>query len=73
MLKTESGNMSDTKLYKEIGKAKRGEYGEEFNAYPEKVKKFYDRRCGTKDAKVWKKHKLEEEVKHEDAMIKQTF
>ena len=41
--------MSDTKLYKEKGKSKRGKYGEDFDDYPFKVKKHIERHCGSKD------------------------
>jgi len=69
----ENGNMSDSRLHKEKGKSKRGEYGEDFNDYPEKVQKYYDRRCGTIDGRKWKNRKLEKERKHEDDLIKQEF
>ena len=65
--------MSDSRLHKEKGKSKRGEYGEDFNDYPENVKKYYDRRCGTKDGSKYKKSKLDKERKREDEMIKQEF
>ena len=57
--------MSKTYLHKEKGKSKHGVYGEEFQDYPFKVKKYYDRHCGSNDDKVMKMEKQEKkEHKH---------
>ena len=57
--------MSKTYLHKEKGKSKHGVYGEEFQDYPLKVKKYYDRHCGSNDDKVMKMEKQEKkEHKH---------
>ena len=55
--------MSDSYLNKEKGKSKRGLYGEKFNDYPLKVKKYYDRKCGSIDGKLNKMEILEKEDK----------
>lgn len=44
--------MSNSYLHKDKGKSKRGIYGESFNDYPLKVKKYYDRHCGSIDDRV---------------------
>ena len=46
-----------------MGKSKRGVYGDNFNDYPLKVKKYYDRHCGSKEDKVEKLEKQEKEDK----------
>lgn len=56
-------NMSKSNLHKEKGKAKRGEYGEEFKDYPLGVKKFYDRRCGAHEANIERKRRKDKEDK----------
>jgi len=58
--------MSKTYLHKEKGKSKRGAYGESFKDYPMKVRKYYDRHCGSVDDKLSKREILEKELKDID-------
>lgn len=46
--------MSRSKLHSEKCKSKRGIYGEDFNNYPFKVRKYYDRHCGTNEDRIEK-------------------
>lgn len=62
--------MSKTKLHSEKAKSKRGVYGDDFNDYPLKVKKYYDRHCGSKEDKVEKLQKQEKEDKKKFNRIK---
>lgn len=56
--------MSKTYLHKEKGKSKNGVYGENFSDYPFKVKKYYDRHCGSNDDKIAKMETLKKEKKY---------
>lgn len=56
--------MSKTYLHKEKGKSKSGVYGENFSDYPFKVKKYYDRHCGSNDDKLSKMEMLKKENKY---------
>lgn len=62
--------MSKTILHKEKARCKHGEYGEEFKDYPLKVKKFYDRHCGSREDHVEKMQKKDKEEKKEFDQIK---
>lgn len=58
--------MSDTKLHKNKGKVKRDIIkGTTFD-----VKKYFDRKCGSIDGKLYKKELKEKEIKREDIDIK---
>ncbi len=59
--------MSKTKLHSEKAKSKHGVYGED---YPFKVKKYYDRHCGSIESKVEKIEKQEKESKKEFDRLK---
>lgn len=63
--------MSKTKLHKEKAKCKHGKYGDEFEDYPFKVKKYYDRRCGSLDGHIEKCEKREKEDKKNFEHLKQ--
>lgn len=55
--------MSKTYLHKEKGKSKHGIYGDNFEQYPFKVRKYYDRHCGSIDSKLSKIEKIKKENK----------
>lgn len=55
--------MSKTYLHKEKGKSKHGIYGDNFEQYPFKVRKYYDRHCGSIDGKLSKIEKIKKENK----------
>jgi hypothetical protein len=57
--------MSKTRLHSEKAKSKHGVYGDDFNDYPFKVKKYYDRHCGSNDNKVEKLQKKNKQDKKE--------
>lgn len=59
--------MSRSNLHKEKGKSKRGLYGESFENFPFKVKKYYDRHCGSKDDMLSKMEVMEKELKDIDS------
>lgn len=62
--------MSKTKLHSEKAKSKRGVYGDDFNDYPLKVKKYYDRHCGSNEDKVEKMERKEKkEHKHRKKIL----
>ena len=52
--------MSDTKLHKLKGKTRRGVYGDDV---PEKVTRYFDRKCGKIDGKVERNVKRSKELK----------
>lgn len=62
--------MSKTNLHKEKAKCKHGEYGDEFNDFPFKVKKYYDRHCGSREDHLEKVHKKDKEDKKKFDQIK---
>ena len=62
--------MSKTYLHSEKAKSKHGIYGEDFENYPFKVKKFYDRHCGSKDDKIDRLIKKNKEDKREFKKLK---
>jgi len=62
--------MSKTYLHSEKAKSKHGIYGEDFEDYPFKVKKFYDRHCGSKDDKIDRLIKKNKEDKREFKQLK---
>ena len=54
--------MSDSKLHKLKGKTRRGVYGDDV---PEEVDRYFDRKCGKNDGKVYRNEKKEKEwTKH---------
>ena len=59
--------MSKTRLHLEKAKSKHGVYGDDFEDYPFKVKKYYDRHCGSKDSKI---EKMERSKKFEEREFK---
>lgn len=52
--------MSDTRLHKEKGKTRRGVYGDNI---PDIVDRYFDRKCGKIDDKLYKKEKIEKELR----------
>lgn len=52
--------MSDSKLHKEKGKARRGIYGDDT---PEIVDQYFDRKCGKIDGKLSRNEKREKELR----------
>ena len=62
--------MSKTKLHSEMGKSKRGVYGDNFNDYPLKVKKYYDRHCGNMEDKLEKRRRKEKQDEREFKRLK---
>lgn len=62
--------MSKTKLHSEKGKSKHGIYGDDFEDYPFKVKKYWDRHCGSNDSHVEKMERKEKREKKEFKRLK---
>jgi len=62
--------MSKTRLHSEKAKSKHGVYGDDFQDYPFKVKKYYDRHCGSNDDKLEKIRKKYKEDKKEFNKLK---
>ena len=58
--------MSDTKLHKNKGKVRRNVIED----VPLDVEKYFDRKCGSIDGKLYKKELKEKEIKREDIDIK---
>lgn len=58
--------MSDTKLHKNKGKVRRNV----IENVPLDVEKYFDRKCGSIDGKLYKKELKEKEIKREDIDIK---
>ena len=58
--------MSDTKLHKNKGKVRRNVIQD----VPLDVEKYFDRKCGSIDGKLYKKELKEKEIKREDIDIK---
>lgn len=56
--------MSDSYLHKDKGKSKRGVYGEEFKDFPQKVRQYYDRKCGIIDDKIDKMKAIKKDEKN---------
>ena len=56
--------MSKTYLHKQKGKSKHGIYGDEFEDYPFKVRKYYDRHCGSNEDKLAKMEKIRKTEKN---------
>ena len=65
--------MGKTYLHKEKGRAKRGLYGDNFDKYPMKVQKYYDRHCGTIDDKLSKMEIEEMEEKEIEKEEKEEY